>query len=291
MINKLFHSRIIAHYIRNPLAVTGGLLFLLMLGGAIFAPLIAPQNPYDLTTLSLADSLKPPIWMKGGKAPFLLGTDGQGRDILSAILYGCRTSFIVGFSVVGIAGIIGVMIGLFAGFYGGVLDAVTMRLADTLFSFSTTLIAVVLLGVFKRGGISLVILAIVITDWVNYARTMRGKVLEVKEEDFVQAARAIGMGNPRIMLRHIVPNAIPPILVVAAVDFGAVVMLEATLSFLGIGVPINKPSLGMMISQGKDYIYAGKWWVVVFPGVSLMAVVVGINLIADWLRQEINPKL
>lgn len=269
----------------------GALILLIMLLGAILAPLIAPQNPYDARTLSLQDSLRPPLWMPGGKAPFLLGTDDQGRDILSTILYGCRTSFTVGFSVVILAGLIGVTIGLMAAFYGGVLDAVAMRVADTLFSFSTTLMAMLLLGIFKGGGIPLVILAIVIADWVRYARTMRGSALGVKQEDYVEAARAIGTRNMRIVFRHILPNAIPPILVIAAVDFGAAVMLEATLSFLGVGVPINKPSLGMMISGGKNYIYAGKWWLTIFPGVALIAIVLGVNLIADWLREEINPKL
>jgi peptide/nickel transport system permease protein len=291
MIRKILRSRRFHHYIRDPSAVAGSLILMIMLIGAIFAPLIAPQDPYDMRTLSLGDSLKPPIWMKGGEAPFLLGTDDQGRDILSTILYGSRTSFIVGFSVIAIAGTIGVTIGLLSGFYGGVLDAVTMRLADTFFSFSTTLMAMLLLGIFKGGGIPLVIMAIVIADWVRYARTMRGSVLGVKEEDYIVAAKASGASNLRIILRHCLPNAIPPILIVAAVDFGAVVMLEATLSFLGVGVPINKPSLGMMISLGKNYIYAGKWWLTIFPGGALVAIVLGINLLADWLREEINPKL
>ncbi|HDL85909.1 MAG TPA: ABC transporter permease [Candidatus Acetothermia bacterium] len=291
MIKRLFHSRVLQHFFKDPLAIIGVLILFVMLIGAIFAPLIAPQNPYDPRALSLQDSLQPPLWMPGGKAPFLLGTDDQGRDILSTILYGCRTSFTVGFSVVLLAGLIGVTIGLIAAFYGGVLDAVTMRVADTLFSFSTTLMAMLLLGIFKGGGIPLVILAIVIADWVRYARTMRGSTLGVKQEDYVEAARAIGSPNLRIMFRHILPNAIPPILVVAAVDFGAAVMLEATLSFLGVGVPINEPSLGMMIASGKNYIYAGMWWLTIFPGIALIAIVLGVNLLADWLREEINPRL
>lgn len=291
MIRKILSSRRLYHYIRDPSAVAGSLILTIMLIGAIFAPLIVPQDPYDMRTVSLKDSLKPPMWMKGGEAPFLLGTDDQGRDILSTILYGCRTSFMVGFSVIAIASAIGVAIGLLSGFYGGILDAVTMRLADALFSFSTTLVAMLLLGIFRGRGIYLIIIAIIITDWVRYARTMRGSVLEVKEEDYVSAAKESGASNLRIILRHILPNAIPPISVVAAVDFGAVVMLEATLSFLGVGVPINKPSLGMMISLGKNYIYAGKWWLTIFPGAALVAIVLGINLLADWLREEINPKL
>ena len=291
MIRRLLQSKLLSHYVRDLSAVVGSVILLIVLLGAIFAPFIAPQDPYDPKTLSLQDSLTPPIWMKGGQAPFLLGTDDQGRDILSTILYGCRTSFLVGSSVILIAGTIGVTVGLLAAFYSGILDAVTMRIADTFFSFSTTLMAMLLLGIFKGGGIPLVILAIVIADWVRYARTMRGSVLGVKEDDYIQAARACGGSNLRIMIRHILPNAIPPILVVAAVDFGAVVMLEATLSFLGVGVPINKPSLGMMISLGKNYIYAGKWWLTIFPGAALISIVLGINLLADWLREEINPKL
>jgi peptide/nickel transport system permease protein len=288
---SIFKSKEFRHYIKDLSAVTGSLILVIMLIAAIFAPIIAPQNPYDMKGLYLEDSLKPPIWMEGGKAPFILGTDDQGRDILSTILYGCRTSFTVGFSVIIIAGIIGVSIGLLAGFNGGWLDILTMRLADVIFSFSTTLIAMLFLAVLNKHGVGTIILAIVIVGWVKYARTMRGAVLSVKEEEYISAAKAVGANDFRIMLKHILPNAIAPILIVAAVDFGAVVMLEATLSFLGVGVPINEPSLGMMISTGKNYIYAGKWWLVVFPGAALILIVFGINLLADWLREEINPKI
>ena len=288
---SIFKSKEFCHYIKDLSAVTGSLILVIMLIAAIFAPIIAPQNPYDMKGLYLENSLKPPIWMEGGEAPFILGTDDQGRDILSTILYGCRTSFTVGFSVIIIAGIIGVSIGLLAGFNGGWLDILTMRLADVIFSFSTTLIAMLFLAILKNHGVGTIILAIVIVGWVKYARTMRGSVLSVKEEDYINAAKAVGANDFRIMLKHILPNAISPILIVAAVDFGAVVMLEATLSFLGVGVPINEPSLGMMISTGKNYIYAGKWWLVVFPGAALVLIVFGINLLADWLREEINPKI
>jgi peptide/nickel transport system permease protein len=257
---------------------------------AIFAPLIAPQNPYDLEAVSLEHFLAPPIWMEEGQTPYLLGTDDQGRGIFSTILFGCRTSLIVGFSVVTLAGCFGVLMGLLAGYYGGWIDAFTMRMADTLFSFSTTLMAILLLGIIK-GGILTVIIAICATDWVRYARTMRGSVLEVKSEAYIMAAKATGAGDFRLLLRHVLPNAIPPILVVVAVDLAVVIMLEATLSFLGVGVPITEPSLGMMIANGKDYIYAGMWWMIVFPGVALVFLVVGINLFADWLREELNPKI
>lgn len=283
-------ARVLCHFLRRPLAVGGAVVLALLLAGALLAPAIAPQDPYDLKSLQTADSLLPPVWMEGGRMPFLLGTDVQGRDIFSTILYGSRTSFFVGFSVVLLAGLIGGAAGLVGGYYGGLLDAVMMRIGDSLLSFSTTLIAMLMLGLFKQSSIYLVILAITVADWVQYARTMRGTVLAVKEEDYVTGARAVGAGNARIILRHVLPNALSPLLVIAAVNFAVVVMLEATLSFLGVGVPITEPSLGMMISQGKDFIYAGMWYLIVFPGVVLMAIVFSLNLIADWLRDEIDPR-
>jgi len=279
------------HFLRDPSAVVGAAILSVFVIGAVFAPLIAPQNPYDLEALSLADSLKPPIWMEGGEAPFLLGTDEQGRDVLSTILYGCRTSLTVAFGVVLVAGTFGMLMGLLAGFYGKLIDALVMRSADVFYSFSTTLMAILVLGLLKQKGVLVLILAISLTDWVRYARTLRGSVLAIKEEDYIDAARAVGVPTPRIIFHHVLPNAVPPLLVVAAVDFGVVIMLEATLSFLGVGLPVTEPSLGMMISLGRKYVYAGKWWLIVFPGVALTAIVVGINLIADWLREEINPRI
>ena len=291
MTERRIKSRLLWNYLHDPSALAGSVLLLLFIAAALIAPWITPQNPYDLNTLSLEHFLKPPVWMEGGLHPFVLGTDDQGRDILSTIIYGCRTSLIVGFSVVLVSGTLGVVIGLLAGYYGRWLDVATMRLADTVFSFSTTLLAFLLLGIFKHGGIGVVILAICIADWVRYARTMRGSVLEVKEEAYILAARAAGAGDLRIMFRHILPNAVTPIFVVVAVDLAVVIMLEATLSFLGVGVPLTEPSLGMMISIGKNYIYAGMWWMIVFPGAALVLLVVGINLFADWLREELNPKI
>lgn len=284
-------GKMLRHFLRDPSAVVGAAILSVFVIGAVFAPLIAPQNPYDLEALSLADSLKPPIWMEGGEAPFLLGTDEQGRDVLSTILYGCRTSLTVAFGVVLVAGTFGMLMGLLAGFYGKLIDALVMRSADVFYSFSTTLMAILVLGLLKQKGVLVLILAISLTDWVRYARTLRGSVLAIKEEDYIDAARAVGVPTPRIIFRHVLPNAVPPLLVVAAVDFGVVIMLEATLSFLGVGLPVTEPSLGMMISLGRKYVYAGKWWLIVFPGVALTAIVVGINLIADWLREEINPRI
>lgn len=291
MSERKIKSKILYSYLHDPSAILGSVILVVFALAAFFAPWIAPQDPYDLEKLTLDHFLTPPIWMDGGTWPFILGTDDQGRGILSTILYGCRTSLIVGFSVVAIAGTFGVIIGLLAGFYGRWLDIVTMRLADTFFSFSTTFMAFLFLGIFGGASILVVIFAICMADWVRYARTMRGSVLEVKEASYIMAAKATGARDLRILLRHLMPNAIPPVFVVLAVDLAVVIMLEATLSFLGVGVPLTEPSLGMMISIGKNYIYAGMWWMIVFPGAALILLVVGINLFADWLREELNPKI
>jgi peptide/nickel transport system permease protein len=291
MNKRRIKSQLLYSYLHDPSAILGSIILVGFISAAILASWITPQNPYDLEKLTLDYFLTPPLWMDGGQAPFLLGTDDQGRDIFSTIIYGCRTSLIVGFGVVSIAGTFGILMGLLAGYYGRWVDAVTMRTADTLFSFSTTLLAFLFLGVFGQGSILIVIVAICIADWVRYARTMRGSVLEIKQEAYVMAAKASGAGDLRLLLRHILPNAMPPIFVVVAVDLAVVIMLEATLSFLGVGVPLTKPSLGMMISIGKNYIYAGMWWMIVFPGAALVILVVGINLFADWLREELNPKI
>jgi peptide/nickel transport system permease protein len=258
---------------------------------AILAPWITPQDPYNLAEVSLEYFLTPPLWMEEGQAPFILGTDDQGRCIFSTIIYGCRTSLIVGFSVVLFTGTFGVLMGLLTGFYGGKLDAFIMRVADTIYAFSTTLLALMFLGIFGKGSVLLVILAICIAGWVRYARTMRGSVLEIKQEAYIMAAKATGAGDFRLLMRHLLPNAIPPIFVIVAVDLAVVIMIEATLSFLGVGVPLTEPSLGMMVAIGKNYVYAGMWWMIVFPGTALILLVVGINLFADWLREELNPKI
>lgn len=282
--------RMLRHFLHRPLTVIAAVVLVTLLVACFLAPLIAPQNPYDLKSLETADSMLPPVWDDGGRMPFILGTDVQGRDVFSTILYGGRTSFIVGFSVVFLAGAIGATIGLLAGYFGGWLDTMMMRLGDTLLSFSTTLIAMLLLGLFKQSSVLLVILAITVVDWVQYARTMRGTVLTVREEDYVMAARAVGARHARIIWRHVLPNSLAPLMVIAAVNFAVVVMLEATLSFLGVGVPITQPSLGMMISQGKDFIYAGQWNLILYPGAVLMAIVFSLNLLADWLRDEFDPR-
>ncbi len=288
---SLKKSRILHSYLHDPSAVIGSIILVLFISAALLAPWITPQNPYDLEKLTLDHFLAPPLWMPEGVSPYLLGTDDQGRCIFSTIVYGCRTSLIVGFSVVLLAGSFGVLMGLLAGYYGGALDIITMRLADTFYSFSTTLMAFLFLGIFGGGSVLVVIIAISLAGWVRYGRTMRGSVLEIKEESYIMAARASGAPDVRLLSQHLLPNAITPIFVIVAVDLAVVIMLEATLSFLGVGVPLTQPSLGMMISIGKNYIYAGMWWMIVFPGAALVLLVIGINLFADWLREELNPKI
>jgi len=291
MIKTRIRSKMFYSYLHDPSAIAGSVILTVFVLSALMAPWITPQNPYNLEEVSLEYFLTPPIWMEGGQMPYMLGTDDQGRCIFSTIIYGCRTSLVVGFSVVLIAGTFGIIIGLLAGYYGGKLDTITMRLADTFYSFSTTLLAFLFLGIFGKGSVSIVIMAICIAGWVKYGRTMRGSVLEVKQEAYIMAAKATGASDIRLLLKHLMPNAIPPIFVIVAVDLAVVIMLEATLSFLGVGVPLTEPSLGMMVAIGKNYIYAGMWWMIVFPGAALIFLVVGINLFADWLREELNPKI
>lgn len=291
MSNRRIQSKMLYSYLHDPSALIGSVILLIFVLAALLAPWITPQNPYDLSAVSLEHFLTPPVWMEGGTIPYLLGTDDQGRCILSTIIYGCRTSLIVAFGVVLIAGIFGIILGLLSGYYGGMLDAVIMRIADTFYSFSTTLWAILFLGIFKGGSIFIVIVAICIAGWVKYARTMRGSVLDIKGAAYVMAAKATGSSDRRLLLKHLLPNAIPPIFVIIAVDLAVVIMLEATLSFLGVGVPLTEPSLGMMVAIGKNYVYAGMWWMIVFPGLALVLLVVGINLFSDWLREELNPKI
>ncbi len=291
MINAIRNSNLVYSFVRDISAMAGALLLVIFIFCALFAPVLAPMDPYDLMTVELSNSLMAPAWMDTGSISFPLGTDDQGRGILSTILFGLRTSLMVGFSVVVISSILGIVFGMIGGYYGGILDAFIMRTADTVFAFSTTLLAILLLGIFQSRNIWTVVFAICIAGWVKYARTIRGSVLEVKENAYVTAAKASGAKDFRILFKHVLPNALPPIFVLMAVDLAVVIMLEATLSFLGVGVPITEPSLGMMIAIGKNYIYAGMWWMVLFPGMTLILLVVAINLFSDWLRDEMNPRL
>lgn len=272
------------------MAVVGALILLVFVVVSISAPLITPQNPYDTGVLSLSKNFLPPVWSEGGEMPYIFGTDSQGRDIFSSIVYGARISLLVGFSVVLLAGSVGATLGLLAGFLGGAIDTLIMRIADTFFSFPSMLLALLIMGVIGERGVHIVILSLTLIEWVRYARTMHGNVLVKKEMDYTEAARSIGASNLRIMFKHIFPNALTPLLVIAMVSLGKVIMLESTLSFLGVGVPVTRPSLGMLIANGREYVYSGRWWLIVFPGVCLFIIIMGVNLIGDWLRDELNPK-
>lgn len=259
------------------------LFIVVSLGADIFAP-------HDPRKQDILASLLPPSWLPSGEADYLLGTDNLGRDILSNILYGGRISLAVGFFSVLISAVIGIPLGLIAGYAGGRFDALVMRAADVQLSLPTILIALVVLA-FLGAGLGKVILVIGIVGWAAYARITRSSVLQLRERDFVSGARALGASTPRILFRHILPNAFTPLLVQLSVDFPRVVLLEATLSFLGLGVSISTPSLGLMISGGQDYLFSGSWWLSAFPGAALTLLVFSVNLIGDWLRDVLDPRL
>ena len=284
-------ERIWRHFIRSPMALCAACVILLFMGVAAFGPLIEPHNPYDLTAFSLMDSLKPPVWLDGGSTEFILGADDQGRDILSTIIYGLRTSFIVGLSAVGLSLFFGSIMGLLAGYYGGWIDSVISRLSDMMLSFPAFLMTLLLLGILKSKSWLTVILAISIIFWVRYARVMRGNVLSEKNLDYIEAARSLGASHWRIIFLHLMPNAISTLFVIAAVDLAMVIVMESTLSFLGVGVPLTTPSLGMLIASGYQLLYIGLWWIVAFPGAVLALLVLAINILGDWLRQELNPRI
>jgi len=259
----------------------------------------APHNPFDLSTLDLADSHLPPAWLPDGRATYPLGTDDQGRDILSGLLYGARISLMVGLCSVGLSVVIGVTAGLLAGFVGGVVDAALMRLCDVMLSFPPILIALLIDGVgraiFPQArdvlAFAVLILALTLTEWVRYARTVRGSTLVERNKEYVQAARLIGLSRWRLLRRHVLPNVLGPVLVLATIQVGQAIVTEATLSFLGVGVPPTNPSLGTLIRIGNDFLYAGEWWITVFPGFALVLIAMSVNLLGDWLRDALNPRL
>lgn len=256
---------------------------------ALLAPWLASQDPYDLATLRLEDSTRPPAWIEHvapGPAHYWLGADSQGRDVFSAVLYGLRVSLLVGVAATVLAALAGVALGLVAGYKRGWTDALVMRLADVQLSFPSILIALFLMALLGQ-GLWKIIFAVAIVHWVIYARTVRGAALAEREKDYISAIRALGAGTPRILLRHLLPNLMTPILVISAVEFASVVMLEATLSFLGLGVPITRPSLGMLIKFGYDDVFSGAWWIWLFPGLALVALVLSLNWLADLLRERL----
>lgn len=267
---------------------------------AFAAPWIAPQDPYDLAALELWNAEIPPIWTEGGQWPYLLGTDLQGRDMLSAILYGSRASIIIGAASVALSLVVGTTLGLVAGYYGGWADNILMRIGDVLLSMPTMLIAILVSAVAREalpagwreaGASAVIVLAISLSAWVQDARTVRAQTMVERNKEYVQAARLVRASGRKIMLRHILPNTTTPLLVAATLSFGLGILIEATLSFLGVGMPPEQPSLGTLIRIGNQYLFSGTWWIVVFPALQLCLLVVSINLLGDWLRDALNPKL
>jgi peptide/nickel transport system permease protein len=283
-------ERIVGDFVANPVAVFGLVLLMLVALTAIFAPLISPQNPYDLAQLDVMDGRLPPGSQSPTGGTFWLGTDDQGRDMLSAIFYGLRISLSVGVIATVIALAIGLALGLIAAYFGGVIEAVIMRVADIQLSFPAILIALILLAVLGQGMFK-IIAALVTVQWAYYARTVRSAALVEKRKEYIEAARCLALAPSRIVFRHLLPNCLPPLMVVATVQVAAAIALEATLSFLGLGLPITEPSLGLLIANGYQYLLSGKYWISFFPGVALLLTIVSINLVADQMRDVLNPRL
>ena len=283
----------------SPTAIVAAAIAAVCVFCSLFAPWVAPYNPFDLATLNLSDARLPPAWSEGGSSAYLLGTDDQGRDILSALMYGARISLLVGLASVLVSVAVGVSLGLLSGFAGGKIDAFIMRICDVMLSFPSILIALLIDGVgramFPNAHDSLafgvLVIAISLTGWVQYARTVRGSTLVERHKEYVQAARVIGVAPHRIMLRHVLPNVLGPVLVLATIQVAAAILTEATLSFLGVGVPPTSPSLGTLIRVGNDFLFSGEWWITIFPGVMLVLIALSVNLLGDWLRDALNPRL
>ena len=284
----------------STLTVVAAVATVLIVALAFLAPVLAPHTPFDPATLNLSDGLKPPAFSVDGDWTFPLGTDEQGRDVLSAIMYGTRLSLVVGFASVIVAMVLGIALGLISGYFGGTIDAVIMRIADVQLTFPAILVALLIDGI-VRGLISVqrhdeiavfvIVGAIGLSFWVQYARTVRGSVLVEKGKEYVQAARVIGLSPLLIMVRHVLPNVTGPVLVIATLNLGLAIISEATLSFLGVGLPSTEPSLGTLIRLGNDVLQSGEWWITVFPGITLATLVLAVNLLGDWLRDALNPKL
>ena len=290
----------IGYSFRNsPVAMTAASIAFVCIFCSVFANWVAPHNPFDLSTLELSDARLPPAWDKLGSLKYLLGTDDQGRDILSALMFGARISLAVGLASVALSVLIGVTLGLLAGFIGGWVDALLMRLCDVMLSFPAILVALLIAGVgralFPAAQDSLaffvLIISITLTGWVQYARTVRGSTLVERHKEYVQAARVTGVSSLRIMRRHVLPNVLGPVLVLATIQVATAIIIEATLSFLGVGAPPTAPSLGTLIRVGNSYLFSGEWWITVFPGLMLILISLSVNLLGDWLRDALNPRL
>ncbi|MGH8810488.1 MAG: ABC transporter permease [Advenella sp.] len=299
-LSRIVGSDMFYSFSRSPTAIISALMALVIILGAVAAPLIAPHDPFNLASLDLLDATTPPAWLPEGSARFLLGTDDQGRDILSAILYGSRVSLVVGFASVLFSLVVGVTLGLISGYAGGRIDAFIMRVADVQLSFPAILIALLVDGI-TRGllprhlqdalAIYVLIFSIGISGWVQFARTVRGATMVERNKEYVQAARLIGMRPFTVLYRHILPNVMGPVLVIATIHLAVAIITEATLSFLGVGIPPTTPSLGTLIRIGNSYLFSGEWWITIFPGLVLIMLALSVNLLGDWLRDTLNPKL
>ncbi len=293
-------NEILYLFLHNRVAQLAALIATLMLGGAALAPWVAPTNPYDLTSFDLLDSLLPPSWSDAGDTRFVIGTDDQGRDLLSAILYGTRLSLLVGILSVSFASVLGVTLGLMAGYLGGRFDAIVMRIADVQLSLPAILTALLIDGIARgilpqqnHDDLMIIVLTVAIglSLWVNFARTARASTFVEKNKEYVQACEIMGMPPLRIMVVQILPNIMGPIMVILTIDLAVAILLEATLSFLGVGVPPNQPSLGTLIRIGTEYLFSGEWWIVAFPSLTLVILIVSVNVLGDFLRDALNPKL
>ncbi len=299
-LKKFLDSDFWYYFKKDKVAVLSAITVIFLFVSAFGAPIFAPHNPYDQATLDIMDAEYPPAWMDDSDPRFLLGTDDQGRDILSAMLYGMRVSLIIGFGSVILQVLLGIIIGLAAGYGSSRLDNFLMRVADVQLSFSSYMIAIFFgailmtaVGVsgYEKIAVPFLILVIAISEWPKIARTVRGSVLAEKRKEYVEAARVVGFSSTRIVIRHILPNCLTPILVISTLQVAQAVMTEAALSFIGLGMPVTQPSLGTLIRAGFDFFFSGFWWITLFPGILLVALSLSINLLGDWLRDYLNPKI
>jgi peptide/nickel transport system permease protein len=299
MLSRWWDSDVAHSFRHSPVAIVAAVIASVCILCSLFAPWVSPHNPFDLATLNLSDARMPPAWIDGGSRNYLLGTDDQGRDIFSALFYGARLSLGVGLASVVLSLIVGVGLGVLSGFVGGTLDSLIMRTCDVMLSFPSILVALLINGVgramFPNANDTLafgvLILAISLTGWVQYARTVRGSTLVERNKEYVQAARVIGVPPLRIMFKHVLPNVMGPVFVLATIQMPAAIITEATLSFLGVGVPPTSPSLGTLIRTGNDFLFSGEWWITIFPGAMLVLIALSVNLLGDWLRDALNPRL
>ncbi|MDP3532526.1 MAG: ABC transporter permease [Alphaproteobacteria bacterium] len=297
---RFFESDLFYSFRKSPVTILAFLVTILIIVTATFANIFAPHNPFDLASLDLMNGSMPPAWYPDGSKEFLLGTDNQGRDVLSAILYGTRISLLVGAASVLFSMVIGIFLGLLSGYLGGTVDNIIMRCAEVQLTFPAILVALLVDGIFRgilprdahdNLAIYVMVFSIGLSSWVQFARTVRSSTLVEKSKEYVQAARVIGRTPIFIMIRHILPNVMSPVLVIATINLGLAIITEATLSFLGVGLPPTEPSLGTLIRVGNEFLLSGEWWVSILPGVALAALVLSVNLLGDWLRDALNPKL